>query len=337
METWKSDNALAEISSALGPRMVQMYHLCGIPIPTVYFDPKGEHKNSPSPDAEKTFEKCFILDALDFASLDPQKIIDEYQRMQKAADATGTQGSDADTHLQTAHTLIASGWHGDAAIAFAEQMIKIGKFMDQQQERLVYAMQAMGTAFGLAVQFRQSYHDLAVSTLAVCDAVIAERPPEPSVNRFMISLGAEMVKIGVSAVGAKTPKELLNVGIEKFKELLDGAKEPASIEQNDARRVLESYVNARNRLRGSFEDGLNSLRAWIDNQRSAYFSVPVPILEPMPTCTDVHSPDFSYGKFFNDGHDPDTYTPKVEQERKKFVDEKPQSESPIHRRLKGEE
>jgi hypothetical protein len=49
----------------------------------------------------------------------------------------------------------------------------------------------------------------------------------------------------------------------------------------------------------------------------------------------VRGPDFSYGKFFSDYHDPDTYSPKVEQERRKLAEEHP--EGPIHRRLRGEE
>jgi uncharacterized protein YukE len=314
-----------------------MYDSCGIPIPRTYFDPHGPTHSSPSPNAEATFVKSFILDAEDFASMDPQKIIDEYQRMQKAADATDSDSSDAVKGLRTAQARIAANWHGAAADAFAGQMTTIEQFMEQQQERLVYAMQAMGTAFGLTVQFRQSYHDLAVKTYNACEAVIANRPAEPSVNSFMMALGSKMVGIGVSAVGAKNTKDLLKVGVEKFKEMFDSAREQASVDGGDAPAVLGSYVNLRDRLRGEFEAGLGQLRNWLDNQRSVYFSLNVPILEPLPVYADVHSPDFSYAKFFNDGHDPDTYTPRVEEQRKKFAEEHPRADSPIHRRLKGEE
>lgn len=337
MDDWKSDSALGVIAHSLGQKVVQMYHSNGIPIPRTYFDPQGPTKSSPSPDAEATFRRSFVLDAEDFTSMDPQKIIDEYQRMQKAADATDSDNSDAVRGLRLAQSKIAANWHGAAADAFAGQMTAIEQFMEQQQERLAYAMQAMGTAFGLAVQFRQSYHELATSAVAACDAVIAERPAEPSVNSFMMALGRQMVGIGVGALGAKNPKDLLKVGIEKFKEAFDGAKERDSIEGNAAPEVLGSYLSARDRLRGELEAGLGHLRNWLDGQRSAYFSLNVPILEPLPAYTDIRSPDFSYGKFFNDGHDPNTYTPKVEQERKESAEANPSPEGPIHRRLKGEE
>lgn len=337
MEDWTSDNALAVIAEDLGHKVVEMYISCGIPIPHTYFDPKGPHHDPPSQSADDTIVGFFVADTLDFASLDPQKIIDEYQRMQKAADATGTESSEADVHLITAQTLIAANWHGDAAIAFAEQMTRISKFMDQQQERLVYAMQAMGMAFGLAVQFRQSYYDLAATTRDACKAVIAKRPAEPSVNSFMFALGSEMVKLAVGAIGAKDPKELKKIGIDWLKQEFEKAKNRVSIEANEATQVLRTYLDVRDHLRRSFDEGLGQLSNWLDGQRSAYFSLPVPILEPMPACTDVHEADFSYGRFFNDHHDPNTYSPKVESERKRFAAENPRHEGPIHRRLKGEE
>lgn len=337
MDLWKSDSALGMIAFDLGRKVIEMYDSCGTPIPTTYVDPRGPHRGSPSHDAQQTFIEMFILDAEDFTSLDPQKIIDEYQRMRQAADATGTE-SGADQHLGTARTKLAAGWHGEAAVAFAEQLENIGKFMDQQQERLVYAMQAMGTAFGLAVQFRQSYFDLAETTIEACRAVMAKHPDAPTVTSTMIEIGSELVKLGVGAVGAKSPKELAKVGIEWFKEEFQGAvKEKVSIDSSDAARVLDGYVNARSRLRGSFEDGLGQLGMWLDRQRGSYFSLRVPILEPLPASCDVRGPDFSYGKFFNDGHDATAYAPKVEQERKKFAEENPRPDGPIHRRLKGEE
>src|SRR5437660_7590859 len=287
MDDWKNDATLGLVALNLGQKVVEMYDSCGIPIPDDYLDPKGP----PVGDVQQKVIEMFILDAEDYTSMDPQKIVDEYQRMQKPADATGTEGSEAAIHLDTAHGLVLAHWQGDAAIAFAEQLDKITKFMDQQQERLVYAMQAMGMAFGMAVQFRQSYFDLAQATIEACRDVIDKRPPEPTVNSVMIALGREMVTLTVEALGAKNPKELAKTAIGWFKDKFEKSKESVSVGNGDASRVLNGYLDARQRLRDSYDGGLSRLRDWLDAQRSAYFSLNVPILDPLPSCTDVHSPD----------------------------------------------
>lgn len=331
MSEWKSDLALGQLAQELGEQMVTMYRSCGIDIPDVYLDPQGP----PSPHIDRTVVGMFIIDAGDFMSLDPQRLIDEYRRMQQVADAISPEGSGVHAPLALAHSKLA-GWHGEAADAFAEQLTDIEDFMAQQQEALAYAMQAMGTAFGLAVQFRQSYYDLASNLIEVCRAVIAKRPPPETVTSTMLALGRKMVQLGTGALGAKDAKELLKFGIEKFKDAFDGLTEKAPIDSGDAAKVLGSYLTTRDRLRGSFEDGLHQLAAWLDGQRGAYFSVQVPILDPMPACTDVHSPDFSYRHFFNDHHDPDSYSPRVEREQRRLVHAN-SPDGPIHRRLKGEE
>ncbi len=56
----------------------------------------------------------------------------------------------------------------------------------------------------------------------------------------------------------------------------------------------------------------------------------------MSIYADVDSPDFSYERFSNDHHDKGLYAPKVEQERKKYLEEKEHPHGVIGERLGGE-
>src|SRR6266540_3003136 len=155
--TWRTNEHMAQLAHELGTEITQMLdnETGGVPnYPPLV--PGG----APSPNPQKMIVDSIVADAVDFMSLEPQKIADEYQRMQSAADATGENG-EAKRNLKIALAQIAANWHGAAAVAFAGQMSNIEEFMDQQEMNLLVAAQAMGTAFGLAVRIRESYCNLA--------------------------------------------------------------------------------------------------------------------------------------------------------------------------------
>src|SRR5262249_45199354 len=113
---WKDDPTLGYTARSLGENVVIMYNSCGMTIPDVYLDPRG----APSPHIDQAVVSMFVLDAEDFMSPDPQQLIDEYQRMQRVAEATGGDDGEARAALDLAQARLAANWHGEAADAFAE-------------------------------------------------------------------------------------------------------------------------------------------------------------------------------------------------------------------------
>lgn len=113
------------------------------------------------------------------------------------------------------------------------------------------------------------------------------------------------------------------------------AAQPKPVEGADERAILGGYVTAAADLRKSYANNLTLLQRWVDGHRRAYVDLAMPLLTPLPTGTDVDSPDFRYEEFYYDLHDnPGIYAPEVERERTKYVDEK--SNGLIGQRLDGE-
>lgn len=315
--TWRTNEQMAQLARELGTEITQMLDNEGPGVPNF---PPLTPGGAPSDNPQQMLVDSIVADAVDFMSLEPEKIADEYRRMQKAADDTGENG-DAKRNLKIALTQIAANWHGDAAVAFAGQMSNIEEFMDQQERNLLTAAQAMGTAFGLAVRMRESYYNLAENTIAACRNVLAKQNQGES-PRAGLAMGVDIVKSGIDLVDIDTVKKLKDWAVGKFFDALKAAVEEKPIEDSGAGQVVDSYVRSRDQLRRSFEDGLNQLRDWLNDQHWAYIRKPIPLLEPLPSYTHVESPDFSYERFSNDHHNAGSYTPRVEQERKRYVEEK---------------
>jgi hypothetical protein len=98
--------------------------------------------------------------------------------------------------------------------------------------------------------------------------------------------------------------------------------------------VVWNYVNGRDKLRQSFETGLDELRKWLIDQAHELDHTAIPIAEPRQSVMDILGPDFRYENVANENHDPGTFGPAVERERREYVDEQPGG--PISQRLAGE-
>lgn len=315
MANWRTNEQLAQLARELGTEMTQMLDNAGVAVPDhAPLVPGG----APSPNPQKMIVDSIVNDAVDFMSLEPQRIADEYQRMQRAAAATG-ENEEAKRNLKRALARLSANWHGPAAEAFAGQMSDIEEFMDQQEKNLLTAAQAMGTAFGLAVHMRESYCGLAENTIVACRNVLANQSQSP---RAGLAVGIQLVQAGIKLADVDTAKKLKDWVIDRFFDALKGAVEEKTVDDSGAAAVVDSYARARDQLRRSFQDGLNQLRDWLNDQHWNYIRKPIPLLSPLPSCTDVDSPDFSYERFFSDHHDAGSYTPRVEQERTHFLDEK---------------
>jgi uncharacterized protein YukE len=329
MVNWRTNEQLAQLARELGTELTQIIDNDTGAVPNY---PPLVPGGAPSPNPQKMIVDSVINDAIDFTSLEPQKIADEYQRMQHAASDTG-ENYESQGSLKMALARLSVSWHGDAADAFARQMSNIEEFMEQQQRTLLTAAQGMGTAFGLAVHMRESYGNLAENTIAACRTVLTKQHRDKAPHAAL-ALGVEIVKAGVKLADVDSAKKLKDWAIDRFFDQLKAATEDKPIDDSGAAAVVDSYARARDQLKRSFADGLNQLRDWLNDQGWAYIRKPIPLLAPLPGCTDVRSPDFSYARFFSDHHDAGTYIPKVDQERKKYLEEHPPGL--IAERLDGE-
>jgi hypothetical protein len=329
MVNWRTNEQLAQLARELGIEMTQMIDNDTGGVPNY---PPLVPGGAPSPNPQKMIVDSVINDAMDFTSLEPQKIADEYLRMQRAADATG-ENDDSKGNIEIALTKFAANWHGDAADAFGKQMYNILGFMQQQERNLLTAAQGMGTAFGLAVHMRESYGNLAENTIAACRTVLTKQGRDKAPHAAL-ALGVEIVKAGFKLADVDSVKKLKDWAIDRFFDQLKAITEDKPLDDSGAAAVIDSYARARDQLKRSFADGLNQLRDWLNDQGWEYIRKPIPLLSPLPGCTDVRSPDFSYARFFSEHHDAGKYTPKVDQERKKYLDEHPPGL--IAERLDGE-
>lgn len=320
MADWKTDSELYEVADQLANKIMQMYTDAGV------FIPVGQKRDA--------VLESVRLDTETYMSLDPQKIIDEFQRMQHAARDTG-EDAVARGLLQASNIKIGSAWFGEAADAFGHQMTYIEVFMQQQEAQIMFAAHSMGTLYTLAVQARRSYHDLAGATISACQKEMGEQRERD--NKAMVGIFGEIAKACITGfVKPGKPSEVVRWGLETFIDIGSKTHE-VLVDGSEAENVVGSYNSARQQLQGSFEDGLNQLTKWINMQENELSKDKVHLLEPLPLCTDVDSPDFSYQKFFSPERDPSSFGPRTELERRKIHEERNRPSGLIGHRLDGNE
>lgn len=304
--TWRTDSDPRDIALQLGGKFIEMLTKAGGWVPN-----HGGMGRAGNP--RNIVTDGVIFDAELFMALDPQKITDEYFRLQRAARATG-EDSEALAELEVAGSRLAT-WHGTAATEFAKQMSFIQKFMEQQEDRLLLAVKAMGMTWQLTVDMRHSYYDLAEAAFAACELEMEQQTTRDA--KAALGMGAEAVKAGINMFTGNI-KDLAKAGIDAFVSMTSKGAEIA-LEGSEAGQVIDNYHRARDQLRRSWEDGLWAIRDWVNNQEAELSRDDMPLLEPMDPCVNVDSPDFSYDKFSSHYQPPASFGPKVTEERKKMT------------------
>jgi hypothetical protein len=318
MTDWVSDGQLYDVADQLGKKIIEMYTHAG------EFISAGTNRNA--------ILASVRVDADRFLSLDPQRIVDEYQRMLRAARDTGD-NAEAASHLRVASGHLTANWHGDAAQRFAQQMSYAETFMEQQQRELSFAAHSMGTAYSLAVHARRNYLNLAEAAISQCEKEIADEDTRTA--KAQVGMLGEIAKACITGFSAIAKSGEVTVwALENFVSIAAKGRE-ITLEGSNHNAVLNSYNNAVGDLTVSFEDGLNEIRKWLDTQESELAKDKIPLLEPLPVYTDVNGADFSYGKFFHEDRGRDVFTQSVEAQRKPPVEENNDPTGPIGLRLAG--
>lgn len=319
MPAWVTNEELLLRSDELADVMLTMLANVGIQVDIPGYD------DDVDVDAVR---ESFWLDAADYTSMDPAKLEEEYNEILQTA-----------THLfehpeVTGPTTRAgskiTAWHGTAADAFADQMENIRSFATQQRIHTWFAAQAVSMMFALSVQFRASHDDLVEKTISVCRSMIAS---QTNSNPNWRSVLTDAVQGAVDILTMKAAGDLVKWGVDRL--IQEVGTEDTPVTGDNERAVLDGYVTARDQLRKSYASNLTLVQEWVDARRRSFAELTMPLLSPLPTSTDVDSPDFRYEEFYYDLHDnPGVYAPEVERERTKYVEEK--SNGLIGQRLDGE-
>ncbi len=262
--------------------------------------------------------------------LEPQKIIDEFDRTLRAAKSVGETAEAVAKLRLTANTHLA-GWNGSAANAYKEQMTKMEIFCDGQQSDLLQALQGLSTAFVLAIAARRSYHGLCVATEAAAINEIGEQAKRDA--KFTIDILGDLAKGVLSA----DPRRLLSGALETMIDV--GTHVYEYVMGGDADEVIGTYQRQATALLDGFQDGLLTIRDHLRRQTESVAGTEVALYEPLPLSCDVDSPDFRYETFKLAGQDEaavGTISPRVAAERDRQAQEEHDQDSPIGRRLAGD-
>jgi hypothetical protein len=277
------------------------------------------------------FRRSFEVDAQLYMSMDPTRLADEYDEIRTAANLNGP-SSDPHSIVQAAIVGLEANWHGKAADAFFEQMNRIQQRITTQHDYTLVAAEAVGMMYAVNVAFRNSCYDLMSKTAVVCAAIADQHAPQPTNWAKVI---VDLVGKAIDVVSA--PKDILGMAIDGILSGIGTATEDKPVAGTDALPVVNGYVEARDQLFTSYENSIGQVHEWIDARRREYAGLDETLPQPLPSTTDVDSPDFRYENFFYDQHaNPGEYAPEVERERQRYVDEKAKPDGAIAQRLSGD-
>jgi hypothetical protein len=272
--------------------------------------------------------------ARDFLSLDPQKILDEWDRMAKASKDVCVDISEVVTVELGAAKDHLAGWHGEGADLFKRQVDNIRAFTGSQYEAMVETVRALAGMLRVAVQSREDFATLAQAVMHQVDKVFEDEQEKNT--EFVLKVGNGVVKtvIGVLSDPKKAlfavAENIMDIGLETVTRAMDGGK---------LGDIVTSYVRERDHLLRGYESELNEVAGLLERTQAEYQSRTPLILIPLPVTINVRGPDFRYEAFMSKDRDPAGFGAEVERERQKYVAEQQprlvNPDSPIQQRLGG--
>ncbi|HEX2130373.1 MAG TPA: hypothetical protein VHH15_02355 [Actinophytocola sp.] len=283
------------------------------------------------PDREDAdpFAISIQLDAEQYMSMNPDRLTEEFNEIRDAALATKRESDPAGVVDATMIDLQA-WWTGDAANAFFDQMYRIKTCIETQYEFTLLAAQAVGMMYAVNAQFRASCQDLMERTADTCEAVITTKGTSPGFQ--WSSVATSLAKAAIDAIKDLDPGKVKDWTVDQILAGAAHALKPEPIAGAEAIPVVEGYTSARDRLFLAYEDNLDQIREWLGTRRDELADSTDTIPHPLPSSTDVDSPDFRYEAFSMVG-EPVAIAAEVERERQRYVDEKARPDGVIARRL----
>ncbi|WP_172803354.1 hypothetical protein [Alloactinosynnema sp. L-07] len=228
-----------------------------------------------------------------------------------------------------------SEWDGPAAEAFGVHLSNIRGFLDGQRRHLDQLLIGYASAYKLAVLARESWKSLVEEWIEVSRQYRLDDDERRRAVRMKVAAG-----ILAAVAGAATGGTVLAAGIGAMGALTGAAAEEitADLGGDTGSDVWQSYERAYQRLAESNLGEIETIRKFVQAQCDEITAESVPMYEPLPSSTDVDSPDFRYERFFHQDRE-DGFSRDVAAERTKYVAEKGKSgfrsDGPIALALNG--
>ncbi|MBE8519369.1 hypothetical protein ILP97_17955 [Amycolatopsis sp. H6(2020)] len=323
MADWKSDDEVRSAADRAARRLIDLFD---------HEQPDGKWLGSPEtyPNGGGAVLLDGMLgDADRVLSLDPQKIIDEFERMKKVGRALDhdTSSDIVDAFRKIDYSV--QDWEGDGADAFGRQVSMIQAFLGQQAGYLVRTVESLAILLAASVQARRDYIAVADATGAAVAKALQQHSEADT--KTAISVGASVVSavLGIATGGAwfaATAGVVIGASSAGLQVAVDGDKfgEVAAGYRTAKDKVLRSYEE---NVRGALDRVLAAEQDLLGEKNELF--------APLPPSITVNSPTFHYGDFASVDRPAAEFDPKVDQEQKKLVGQPAGPETPIQRRLDG--
>ncbi|MCE7003204.1 hypothetical protein LWC34_10225 [Kibdelosporangium philippinense] len=328
MGDWKSDDEVRSAADRAARRLIDLFN---------HEQPGGKWLGSPKvyPSGGGAAVLHGLLGDADIVlSLDPQKIIDEYQRMQKVGRELNQDTSAEIVDAFRAIDYSVQDWEGSGALAFRRQVSMIQAFIGQQATYLMRTVESLAILLAASIQARRDYVALANATSAAVAKALKQH--DDADTKIAISVGASVVSaiLGVATGGAwftASAGVVIGAVSSGMQLLVDGEK---------FGEVAGVYASGRDQVHTAYKDIIRSAMTKIQEAERDLLGEKNELFAPIPAAIDITSPAFGYQNLAALGRTLDQFGPKVEAEHRKITEsQKPAGivnpDSPIRRRLDG--
>jgi hypothetical protein len=275
-----------------------------------------------------------LADAEEMLSLNPQKVIDEFERMKKVGRALDqdTSSDIIDAFRKIDYSV--QDWEGGGADAFRRQVSMIQAFIGQQAGYLVKTVESLAILLAASVQARRDYIKVADATSAAVAKALKQH--DEADTKIMIGVGASVVSavLGIATGGAwftATAGVIIGASSTGFQLAVDGDK---------FAEVASGYTTGKDQVRTSYQDIVHSALAKVQEAERDLLGEKNELFVPLPPTIDVNSPTFHYQDFSSVDRSIAEFDAKVEAEHRKLIEQHGPtgivgSDTPIQRRLDG--
>jgi hypothetical protein len=328
MGDWKSDDEVRFAADRAAHRLIDLFN---------NERPDGKWLGSPEvyPDGGGAVVlRGLMEDADQVLSLDPQKIIDEFERMKKVGRALDQDTSSEIIDAFRSIDYSVQDWEGAGAQAFQHQISMIQAFIGQQAGYLVKTVESLAVLLAAAVQARRDYVAVANATSAAVAKALKQH--DEADTKIVISVGSSVVSaiLGIATGGAwftATAGVVIGASSAGLQLAVDG---------NKFGEVAGGYASGRDQLLTAYKDIVRSAMTKIQEAERDLLGEKNELFAPIPPAIDVTSPAFGYQNFAAIDRSLAQFGPKVDAEHRKLVEShKPAGivnpDSPIRRRLDG--
>ncbi|MEV5718510.1 hypothetical protein AB0L41_31880 [Amycolatopsis mediterranei] len=328
MGDWKSDDEVRSAADRAARRLIDLFD-----------DEQPDGKWLGSPEAYPAGGGAVLLqgllgDADDVLSLDPQKIIDEFERMKKVGRALDKETSSDIVDAFRKIDYSVQDWEGDGADAFRRQISMIQAFLGQQTGYLVKTVEALAILLAASVQARRDYVAVADATSAAVAKALEQH--EEADTKIVISVSASVVSavLGIATGGAwftATAGVVIGASSAGLQLAVDGDK---------FAEVAAGYHTGKNQVLTSYQDIIRTALGKVQDAERDLLGEKNELFAPMPPSITVDSPSFRYEDFSSVDRSVAGFEPKVAQEHRKRVEQHAPTgvagpDTPIQKRLDG--